>query len=225
MTMPRKKTMHAQLDQHRQRVAAEGMNLRELQEQQARAKAELERIGDTIAAAYASEDGAVIAKARKAKEEAMGRVEDLEHHVAGAELRARRAREELQTFTAEHARELLEEREPVAREAATALTSAVAEVVKARARYDDERSHIDELVSQVPDASTRFDGVPTSYAWADALRELERAYKQAPEAPVPRPRWAGQHYRQNMNAVHQRLQQQRRGGNDVVEAVRPPAER
>jgi hypothetical protein len=106
---------HEQLHEHRQRVASEGTRFRELQEQQARAEAELERIVDAIASAYASEDEREIATARMAKEEAAPRVEDLAHRSAGAGLRAERSREELATFTRDHARDLLAEREGTAR--------------------------------------------------------------------------------------------------------------
>ena len=148
--MPRsKQTAHQQLDEHRQRVAAEGMKLRELQEAQARARAELERVDDTIAAAYASEDPRSITEARQAKEDVVARVEDLEPRVAGAELRAQRARQELDAFMAENARALLEEREGTAREVADRLTRAVAEVVEARHAYEAERQHVDQLAPRL----------------------------------------------------------------------------
>jgi hypothetical protein len=218
-----RKSAHAQLDEQRQRVASESMKLRELQEQQARAKAELERIGDTIAAAYASEDQDAIRQARQAKEDAMGRVEDLENRVAGAELRVQQAKRGLDEFMRDRSRDLLDEREGTAREAADRLTRAVAEAVKARHAYDNERQHIDQLVGQVPGASVRADGVSTGYAWETPLRDLERAYRESPEAEAPYPRWSGMVYRQNMNAAHQRLQSQRRKSNNVAEVVRPPA--
>jgi hypothetical protein len=147
-------------------VAFEGTKFRELQEQRAHAEAELERIGDAIASAYASEDEGEIATASKAKEEATARVEDLEHRTAGASLRAQRAREELATFMRDHARDLLDEREETARAVAAELTKAVAAVVKAHRAYAAERQHVDQLVSAVPEASTRYDGTSTGYAWS-----------------------------------------------------------
>jgi hypothetical protein len=110
----KQRSAHAQLDEHRQRVASEGTRFRELQEQQVQAEAELERIDDTIASAYASEDEGEIVEARKAKEEAAAKVEDFEHRTTGASLRAARAREELVTFTRNHGRDLLDEREQTA---------------------------------------------------------------------------------------------------------------
>jgi DNA repair exonuclease SbcCD ATPase subunit len=222
--MPRKRTAHQELAEHRQRVADEGTKFRELQEQRAQAEAELERIGDAIAAAYASEDEDAIAGARKAKEEATARVEDLEHRTAGASLRAQRTREELAAFMREHARDLLDEREQTGREVAAELTRAVAAVVETHRAYIAERQHVDQLVSAVPEASTRHDGVSTSYPWADALRELERVYRERPEAEPPRPRWAGMTYSRQRDAVHQRVKDQRRRPNaEVVDVVRPPA--
>jgi hypothetical protein len=218
--MPRKKTAHAELGEHRQRVASEGAKFRELQEQQARARAELERIGDTIAAAYASEDADAIANARKAKEEAMGRVEDLEHRTAGASLRAEQVREELAAFMRHRGRDLLDEREQTAREVAAELTKAVATAVKAHRAYIAERQDLDQLVAAVPGASPRVDGVRTGYSWEAELKALERAYRENSEAEPPRPRWAGMTYNRQRDAVHQRLKDQRRRQNEgLVDAV------
>jgi hypothetical protein len=218
--MPRRgktATAHSRLEEHRERVATEGMKRRELQEQQARAQAELERIGDVIAAAYASENEDAIAEALKAKEELENRVGDLGHRVAGVELRARHAREELDGFLAENAGDLIAEREETASRVAADLTEAVAAAVKARHAYDNERQHIDELVSRAPGATTRYDGVSTGYPWEAELKALERAYRQNPEGPpAPAARWAGRTYRSNMDAVHRRVQEQRRRGSGVV---------
>jgi hypothetical protein len=220
-TMARKRTAHQQLDEHRQRVASEGAKFRELQEQQARAKAELERTGDVIAAAYASEDQDAIRKARKAKEEVMARVEDLEHRIAGASLRADQVREELAAFMRDHGRDLLDEREQTAREVAAELTKAVAAAVKAHHSYIAERQHVDSLVASVPGASPRVDGVSTGYSWEAELKALERAYRENPEAELPRPRWGGVIYRQNMDEAHKRLRAQRKPKQDLVETVVP----
>jgi hypothetical protein len=100
---------------------------------------------------------------------------DRQHRVGGAELRAQRARQELEAFTAANARALLEEREETARGVTAELTRAVAATVRAHRAYLAERQHVDQLVSAVPEASTRYDDTGTSYPWADALRELERA--------------------------------------------------
>jgi DNA repair exonuclease SbcCD ATPase subunit len=221
--MPRKRTAHQELAEHRERVASEATKFRELQEQRAQAEAELERIGDAIASAYASEDGGEIAEALKAKEEATARVEDLEHRTAGASLRAERAREGLATFMRDHARDLLDEREETARAVATELTKAVAAVVKAHRAYIAERQHVDRLVSQVPGATARYDGVSTGYSWEAALKELERVYREHPEAEPPRPRWSGMAYRRNIDTVHRQVQARRRKPNEgIVDAARSP---
>jgi hypothetical protein len=214
------KAAHDQVDELRRRVADEGVKLRELQEQEARAKAELERVGDTIAAAYATEDPTAVDKARRAKEDVMARVEDLEHRVAGAQLRAERARGELDSFMAENALALLEEREPLARELAAELTAAVAEVKRAHAKYVAERMHVDQLVAKVPGAEPRYDSVATGYSWEPELKALERAFRENPEAEPPRPRWSGRIQRQSRNAVHRQLKEQRQSSG-IVAAVRP----
>jgi hypothetical protein len=162
--MPRKRSAHQQLDEHRQRVADEGTRLRELQERQAQAEAELERIGGAIASAYASEDEREIAKARKGKEEPTARVEDLAHRTAGASLRAERAREELATFMRDHARDLLDEREETAREVAAELTRAVAATVRAHRAY-------------VPNASTSTSSCPRFPRPAPATTAPARAIR------------------------------------------------
>jgi hypothetical protein len=210
---------HQQLDEHRQRVASEGTKFRELQEQRAQAQAKLERLGDAITRAYATEDEHEIAAARQAKKEAAARVEDLAHRTAGAGLRAERAREELAAFTRDHARDLLAEREGTAREVTARLTKAVGEVVQAHRAYVAERQHVDQLVSQTPDATTRYDGVSTGYPWEAELKALERAYREQSETEPPRPRWAGVAQRRNLDAVHRRLQAQRKPNEGVVDVV------
>jgi hypothetical protein len=119
----------------------------------------------------------------------------------------------------DHARDLLDEREETAREVAAELTRAVAATVRAHRAYVAERQHVDQLVSAVPEASARYDGTSTSYPWADALRELERAYRENSEATAPRPRWAGVAQRRNVDALHRQLQAQRK--QRIVDAVEP----
>jgi chromosome segregation ATPase len=222
--MPRKRTAHDQLDELRQRVAGEGMKLREAQARLEAAKAEVEDRSRSLTDAYAAEDAKVARERREELERAEGEVLDAQHRVSGAELRAQRAREELATFMRDHGRDLLAEREQTAREVAAELTEAVAAVVKARRAYIAERQHVDQLVAAVPGASSRVDGVRTGYSWEVELRALERAYRENPEAELPRPRWAGMTYSRQRDAVHQRLKDQRRKPNaEVVDVVRPPA--
>jgi hypothetical protein len=134
---------------------------------------------------------------------------DHRHRVAGAEVRAERARAELGSFGAENAVALLEEREGLGRELAAELTAAVAAVIKAHRKYVSERQHVDGLVAMVNGARPRYDGVSTGYAWERELKELERGYRAAPEAEPPRPRWSGRTHQRNADAVHRRIRERR----------------
>jgi hypothetical protein len=156
--VPRKKTAHAELDEHRQRVAAEGMKFREAQSRLEATKAKLEDCSRALTDAYAAEDQKLARERREELKREEAEVVDCQHRVGGAELRARRAREELDAFLAASAGVLLGEREDTAKRVAAELTRAVAEVVRARRAYDAERSHVDDLVSKLPGASPRHDG-------------------------------------------------------------------
>jgi hypothetical protein len=222
--MPHKRTAHQQLDELRQRVADEGVKLREAQVQLEASKAKVEDRSRSLTDAHALEDAKLARERREDLERAEGEVLDAQHRVGGAELRAQRAREELATFMRDHARELLDEREQTANEVAAELTRTVAAVVKAHRAYIAERQHVDQLVAAVPGASSRVDGVRTGHGWEVELKALERAYRENPEAELPRPRWAGMTYGRQRDAVHERLKDQRRRPNaEVVDVVRPPA--
>jgi DNA repair exonuclease SbcCD ATPase subunit len=208
--VPRKKTAHAELDEHRQRVAAEGMKFREAQSRLEATKAKLEDCSRALTDAYAAEDQKLARERREELKRAEAEVVDCQHRVGGAELRARRAREELDAFLAASAGVLLAEREDTAKRVAAELTRAVAEVVRARRAYDAERSHVDDLVSKLPGASPRHDGVAAGYPWEGPLRELERAYRRDSEAPPPRPRWLGRLHRETEDEAHRRLRERRR---------------
>jgi hypothetical protein len=64
-------------------------------------------------------------------------------------------------------------------------------------------------------AQPRYDGVSASYGWERELKELERAYRSAPEAEPPRPRWSGRNQK-NLDAVHRKL---REGRGESVEII------
>jgi hypothetical protein len=218
----KRRSAHQQLEELRQKVAGEGVKLREAQLQLEASKVEVEDRSRARTDAYAAEDAELARERREELERAEGDVLDLQHRVSGAELRAQRAREELATFMRDHARDLLDERHETAREVATELTKTVGAVIKAHRAYVVERQHVDHLVSQVPGATTRYDGVSTGYSWEAALKELERVYREHPEAEPPRPRWAGLAYRRNMDSVHRELRARRRKPNEgLVDAVRP----
>lgn len=210
--MPRK-SAHDQVDELRRRVADEGVKLRQAQAGLEAAKAKVEDCSRRLTDAYASEDAKLAGEGRDELQCAEADVADYQHRASGAEVRADRARGELDSFLAENALVLLEEREPLGRELAAELTAAVAQVMRAHAKYVAERQHVDQLVAKVPDGQPRYDGVSTGYAWESELRALERAFRENPEAEPPRPRWSGRAHVKNMNRVHAKLREQR--GKDV----------
>jgi hypothetical protein len=180
----------------------------------------VDKAGEAIAERYASEDerlatryGAMrpVTQARKAQEVAVERVRDLQHRLDGVELRVERAQRKADAFAAEHARELIDELEPEAREAAANLSRAGAEVVRRYRACVTVREEIDALIAIVPGATPRADGPEPSFPWEGQLRELERAVRETPEVPPPLPRWAGLTHRQEQdNAAH--IEQARRRG-------------
>jgi hypothetical protein len=205
-----KKTAHDQVDELRRRVADQGVKLRQAQAELEAAKAKVEDCSRRLTAAYASEDAKLAGERRDELQCAEADVADYQHRASGAEVRAERARAELDGFLAENALTLLEEREGLGRELAAELTAAVAQVTRAHARYVAERTHIDQLVAKVPGAQPRYDGVSNSYGWERELKALERAFRENPEAEPPRPRWSGRAYGHNLNSVHRRLREARR---------------
>jgi hypothetical protein len=213
--MPRRKSAHDQLDELRRQVAEEGMKLRRAQAEFEAAKARVEDRSRALTDAYALEDTQLAHERREELKQAEADVLDHQHRVAGAEARAERARAELGSFAAENAMALLEEREGVGRELAAELTAAVAAVIQAHREYVSERQHVDGLVAMVNGARPRYDGVSTGYAWERELKELERAYRAAPEAEPPRPRWSGRTHQRNADAVHRRIREGR-GEPEVV---------
>jgi hypothetical protein len=203
------KAAHDRVDELRRRVAEESQKLRQAQAELEASTAKVEDCSRRLTDAYASENARLAHERRNELQRAETDAADQEHRVAGAELRAQRARGELDSFIAESAQALLEEREGLARELAAELTAAVDAVVKAHAKYVAERTHVDQLVAKVPGAEPRYDSVSTSYSWEPELRALERAYREVSQADVPSPRWAGRSHIRNLNAVHRRLKEQR----------------
>jgi hypothetical protein len=98
-----------------------------------------------------------MAKCRNDLDAAKAEVLDLEHRVAAAGLRVQRAQAEADAFQAEHARELLDEKESEARTLAENLTRAGLELVQFHRAYRAMRTDIDGLVAQVPGATSRAD--------------------------------------------------------------------
>lgn len=124
MTRKAKRSAHAELDELRQRGAAECAKARELETGLEAAKMDVETAAAGVTDAYTVEDAKLIAQRRKDLEAAEAKVLDLQHRVGGAEIRVEQAQRNLDDFHRESARELLDEREAEARALAADLTRA-----------------------------------------------------------------------------------------------------
>jgi hypothetical protein len=206
-----KRSAHAELDELRQRAAAERVKARDLGAQLEGAKLNVERAAAAVTEAYAAEDDKLVAHRRKDLEAAEAEVLDLQHRADASPLRVDRAQRQADTFAAEHARDLLDEREGEAREVAANLTRAAAEVVRLHRAYLTMRTEIDRLVAAVAGATSRADGPEPSHPWERQLRDLERAVRDTPEVSAPLPRWAGLKHRQEQDNAA-RIEQRRRRG-------------
>jgi hypothetical protein len=215
--MPRKtnKSAHAALDELRQHAAGERVKTRELEAELEATKAEVETASGAIAEAYAAENQRAVTAARKTEEASVAKVRDLQHRLDGARIRVERAQAEADTFQSEHARELLDEREPEARDLAEQLTRAGLEAVRLHRAYRDMRTEIDTLVAAVPGATSRADGPDPSHPWEDQLRALERTIQEHPEVPPPLPQWAGLNQRQLQDKAN-RLEREKRSGETAA---------
>jgi hypothetical protein len=103
------------------------------------AKAAVDRASEEITEAYAAENQRAVTSARKAEQAAVAQVRELQHRLDGAAIRVGRAQAGADTFQAEHARELLDEKESEARTLAENLTRAGHEVVQLHRAYRDMR--------------------------------------------------------------------------------------
>lgn len=200
----RRKTAHTELDELRQQAAHERMTQRELEAALAAAKAKVEQAFGAITNGYAADDQRAVARARKAEEEAVAEVRELQHRVDGAALRIERAQAQHDEFLRDRARDLLEEREQPARALAIDLSRAVGEVLKLHRAYLTERQTMDQLVAAVPGATPRADGPEGSHPWEPALSQLARAYQQTPELEPPLPRWLGLEQRSQQDHIGRR---------------------
>jgi excisionase family DNA binding protein len=211
-TMPRKakQSAHAKLDQLRQQAATERVRHRELQAEIQAAEREVERASGAIGDAYAADDERAVTSSRKAEGAALTKLEDLQHRLAGAELRIERAQLEVDTFAQERARDLLKECEQSAGTVAAELTASVHQTLNMARAYVTERTAVDHLVAAIPGATPRTDGPASTHPWEAQLRDLERAVAAAPECPPPLPRWQGLDHRRAEDTTARRLQLQRR---------------
>ena len=206
-----KETAHAQLDRLRQQAAAERVNERELAARLEAATAAVDDAGAAVTEAYAAEDAKLAQRRRQEVDAAAADVLDLQHRFDAAGLRVQRAQAEADTFQAEHACELLEEREPEAREIAGELTRAGLEALRLHRAYRAMRSEIDSLVAAVPGATSRADGPEPSHPWEDQLQALARVIQENPEVPPPLPRWAGLEHREGQDHANLVERKRRRG--------------
>jgi hypothetical protein len=207
--MPRKQpTAHAQLDRLRQAVALEGQKAREIEVEKEAARIEVQTLRDALPEAYASDDARTIEQAKRAEAQATEKVADLEHRHAGAQLRAERAKREVDLYIRDNSRRLLEERSEDARRLALDLQHAAKETVRLHKAFTAMRSEIDRLVAATPGAQPRLDGPPSTYAWESAVEGLARAIREQSEIAPPLPRWHGLH-REQTDAIHRRLAEQR----------------
>jgi hypothetical protein len=210
-----KQSARAQLDQLRQQAAGERVNERELAVRLEAAKAAVDDAGAAVTEAYAADDAKLAQRRRQEVDAAAAEVLDLQHSFDAAGLRLERAQAEADTFQAEHARELLDEREPEARELAENLTRAGPELVQLHCAYRAMRTDIDSLVAAVPGATSRADGPAPSHPWESQLGDLERAIRETPEIPPPLPQWAGLNHRQMQDRAN-RLERERRSGETAA---------
>lgn len=207
---------HATLDQLRQQAAGERVKQRELQAELEAAKAAVDRASDEITEAYAAENQRAVTTARKAEQDAVAQVRELQHRIDGAAIRVARAQAEADSFQADHARELLDEREAEAREVAEELTRTGREAVRLHRAYRDIRTDIDGLVAAVPGATSRADGPEPTHPWEDALQDLARAIQDTPEVPPPLPTWDGLEHRRSQDNAHL-IERKRRSGELSVD--------
>lgn len=204
-----RRTTHGELAELRQQAAAERMKQRDAEAALEAAKAAVEDASRGVADAYAQEDAKLAAQRRKELEATEADVLDLQHRVTAAGLRVDRAQGAADSFTQQHARDLLEERAADARELAMQLTRAGHDVVRLHRGYRAMRTDIDALVAATPGATPRADGPDPSHPWERQLRDLERVVKEHPEVPAPTPRWGGLGQRQQQDQVARREQLRR----------------
>lgn len=188
--MPRK-TAHATLDELRQTAAHQRMKARDLDDTLEVAKQEVEDDSRAVTDAYAAEDAKLAQQRRKQLEATEAKVIDLGHQVTAAAQRVEMAQRAADTFTQEHARDLLAEREQPARTVAAELTASVRQTLTLAKAYVAERRTVDQLVAAVPGATPRTDGPAPEHSWEHALRQLQRAHQETPDLDPPLPRWTG----------------------------------
>lgn len=207
--MPRRTTAYGELDQLRQRVANEDVRKRELESQRENVQAELTGLDQAVTDALIRDDEKAARQHRERRAELEQVADDLGERLYAAEQRVLNLQREVDRFSRERARDLLEERLRVGRELAISLTRAAHEVVRLHRAYGAERSEIDRLVGLHEGASVRFDGPPSSHVWQRELDLLERAVRANQEVSAPEPTWRGLEHRRRENAIARVLRDRR----------------
>jgi hypothetical protein len=221
-----RKTAQAELDELRQDVANKRMKARDVESAFEAAKARVGEADRAVTAAYALEDDKLAVQRRKELQAAEADAVEVQRRVDAAGLRVQHAQQQVDTFARERARDLLAEREQPARTIALELSRAVGEVLKPHRDYVTERQTVDWLVAAVPGATPRADGPVPEDPWESALKDLERAYRQATKLEPPTPRWSGLQLREQQDNLSrfERLPRRKRLTEDEqaeIDRLRP----
>jgi Fic family protein len=190
----------------------EHARVHELEVELEQATLAVEEAGRTITDGYAAEDEQAVREARKRERAAVEKLEDLEHRLAGAAIRAERAGERVDVFQTERAGDLLSEAEDAARDTTADLRRAVQETVRIRRQYKQDRTAIQQLVNRIEPGAGQVNGPPSSCAWERELADLERGLKRGDDLEPPLPRWHGKVWRRQEDEAARRLRSERREG-------------
>jgi hypothetical protein len=206
------RSAHAALDGLRQGMADERMKARDAGAALEAARVTVDEADRAVTAAYALEDHKLASQRRKELQAAEADAVELQRRVDAAGLRVQHAQQHVETFARERARDLLAEREQPARTVALELSRAVGDVLKLHRAYVTERQTVDRLVAAVPGATPRADGPVPEHPWESALKDLERAYRQATKLEPPTPRWSGLQLREQQDSLSrfERLRRRKR---------------
>jgi hypothetical protein len=214
--MPRR-SAQAELDGLRQELLAqENVRVREFEAEVAAAKAEVEEAGRAVTDSYAAENEKAMREARKRERAAVEKLEDLQHRLAGAVIRAERAGQRVDAFQTERAEDLLGEAEDAARETTLNLQRAAQETVRFWRQYRQDREAIQRLVNRAAPGAGQVNGPPSTCGWEAELHELERALKRGDDLAPPLARWLGRDWRRQEDETARRLRGERGEPGELV---------
>lgn len=157
------------------RVQALGRDLAEL-------GAKVSELKQARVGAYADEDEPKAARLSKKVADLQAKQEELDERRAGAELAARRAADERQSFVAKRYADLVAELEPQAKEAAQAIDALSEQLLAALKAWQDVSGKVSAL-GHTAGINTRVAGL----GWDELSRELRRRPQPTP-LPLPGPR-------------------------------------